>query len=85
MKDLDQMATERELIEEVQDCLGTIKKNLREIQKLNKEDRPMGANAAMKVRGKVIVLHAEAMEDLDKYFPDHASEIQVRGGGGRGG
>lgn len=86
MKDLNEMTTELEHIEAVQDALGVIKKNLRAIQRINQDEgRHEAANAAMKARGQTIVLHAEMMNDLAQYFPDHASEIQVRGGGGRGG
>lgn len=76
--------TERKLLEETQDALAVMKKNLREIQKINKDaGRHDAANAAMKARGKLIVWHAEATEDLNRFFPDHAGEIQTRGGGGR--
>ena len=86
MKDHVVMATERELIEEIQDATGLIKRNLRAIQKLNQEAGDLGAaNAAMLARGKLIVWHGETTKDLNEYLPDHASAIQLRGGGGRGG
>lgn len=84
MKDLTM--TEQDHIESIQDALGTIKKDLREIQKINDNDgRGMAANAAMKMRGKVVVLHAEMTEALDTHYPELSSGIQTRGGGGRGG
>lgn len=77
--------TEKEHIEAAQDALGELKANLRAIKKINEDaGRSPAANAAMKVLGKVIVLHAEAMEELEKHWPEEISgEISTRGGGGR--
>lgn len=42
------------------------------------------ANAAMGLRGKLIVWHAEATEVLAKFLPDQVGEISTRGGDGGG-
>lgn len=86
MKDLNDMATEREMIEAAQDAIGDLKKALRGIQKQNEEDGRLGAaNAAMGFRGDVIRLHSNMTSALAEFYPDFSDEIQVRGGGGRGG
>ncbi|MFV1644947.1 hypothetical protein VWZ82_13065 [Phaeobacter sp. JH20_41] len=77
--------TELDHIKAIQDGLGKIKRDLRAVQKINVENgRDRAANAAMKVHGKVQVLHAEAMEELYSNWPEQVSgEISTRGGGGR--
>lgn len=77
--------TELEHLEAAQDALGTLKKSLRELEKINTEaGRMPAANAAHKVRGKVMVLHAEAIEDLRAHWPEQVSgAISTRGGGDR--
>jgi len=77
--------TELDHIKTIQDALGEIKRRLKDVQEINtRAGRAQAANAAMKVHGKVTVLHAEAMEELQKYWPENVSgEISTRGGGGR--
>ncbi len=83
MKDID-MTEERQLIEQAQDAIGALKKAMRDLQKLNeKEGRLAAANAAMRLRGELIVWHADATDALHQNFPEFASEIQTRGPGGR--
>lgn len=78
--------SELDEIKAVQDAIGALKKGLRAIQKINQDEgRLDAANAAMGFRGDVIRLHSNMTEALNKYYPDNSEEIQVRGGGGRGG
>ena len=80
------MTSEIQLIELAQDCVGDLKKALRDIQKENAAaGRHDAANAAMGLRGELIAWHARATEELRKHFPEMGADIQVRGGGGRGG
>ena len=59
-----------------------MKKGLRDLQDLNtKEGRLEAANAAMGLRGALVVWHAEATKELAAHFPEFASEIQTRGPG----
>lgn len=77
--------TELDHIRAAQDALGDLKSSIKAIQKINQDaGRNEAANAAMKVHGKVQVLHAEAMDDLRTHWPEQVSgEISTRGGGGR--
>lgn len=77
--------TELDHLKAIQDELASIKKHLRAIEKINTDaGRMPAANAAHKVRGKVMVLHGEAMEDLREHWPDQVSgAISTRGGGDR--
>ncbi|AUR11218.1 hypothetical protein PhaeoP48_01221 [Phaeobacter inhibens] len=81
----DDKMTELDHIKAIQDGIGKIKRHLRSVQKINAENgRDRAANAAMKVHGKVQVLHAEAMDELYANWPEQVSgEISTRGGGGR--
>lgn len=84
MKDHN-MTTERENIEIAQDAIGSLKKALRNIQKENEDaGRLDAANAAMGFRGDVMRLHSDMTRALAEFYPEFASEIQTRGGGGRG-
>lgn len=84
MKDDATMDEELQAIDAVQKGLGAAKEGLRQIQKMNqKAGRDLAANAAMIGRGKLIALHGELTVSLHEHYPDHASEVQTRGGGGR--
>lgn len=86
MKDHQDMTDERKFIEDAQDAIGALKKALRGIEKCNEaEGRLNAANAAMGFRGDAIRLHSNMTRALSEFYPEFASEIQVRGGGGRGG
>lgn len=77
--------TEMEHLEAAQDALGNLKKHLRAIEKINMDaGRAAAANAAMKVRGNVMALHADAMTLLERHWPEQVSgAISTRGGGDR--
>lgn len=78
------LSEERAAIEKAQDALGAFKSAMREIEKINaKAGRHLAANAAMGLRGKAIVLHADATEALYANYPDFAQDISERGGGDR--
>lgn len=74
--------TERELIEQIQDGLKAMKSGLRELQTINTDaDRLAAANAAMGLRGELIVWHAMATDAMTTHFPEFSAEIQTRGPG----
>jgi hypothetical protein len=78
------MTDERKAIEAAQDALCTLKQAMRTIQDINtKSSNLEAANAAMGLRGELIVWHSNATAMMHAYFPEFASEIQTRGGGGR--
>ena len=78
------MKTEREIIDQVQDGIADAKQGLKELQKLNADaGRPMGANAAMGLRGELMAWHRDATEELDKHYPELTNDVTTRGGGGR--
>lgn len=70
--------TERELIAEAQEAMGTLKDRLGKIALLNKEEgRDEIWLVATKRLRQLEVLHADMGLDLIKYFPD----VSVRGPG----
>ncbi len=78
MKDMNM--TERELIDQVQECIAGGKLGLRELQKINaKAGRDEASNACMKHRHQLGVLHSEMTESLHKFYPDFASDVQRSG------
>jgi len=77
------MKTERETIEAAQDALGELKGHMRALQKINTERGDLvAANAVMGLRGDLMRWHSNATVALNESFPEFASEIQTRGGGG---
>ena len=78
------MKTEREVIEAAQDALSELKGHMRALQKINTTQGDLvAANAVMGLRGDLTRWHSDATVALNASFPDFASEIQTRGGGGR--
>lgn len=76
--------TEREVIEGLQKDFKQMKAGFRKLLKINAEaGRAGAANACMKNYGKIITLHGEASEDLQKHYPDDAGPFILGGGAGR--
>jgi len=78
---------ERESVDKIQEAVSDIKGELQKIIKHNKsEGRAEEANAAFKMKNKLGVWHAEATEEMFKFWPEAlVSDIVIRprGGGGR--
>lgn len=75
---------ERQAVEEIQDSLKAIKKNLRVIEDYNRDGgRPAASNAAYGQRQSLGVWHANAMASMIEHYPEFADDISLRGGGDR--
>lgn len=80
----DIMKTERETIEAAQDALQTLKGELRNLKKINAASGNVDAvNEIMGALGELQAWHRDITRQMTRLWPDFASEIQVRGGGGR--
>ena len=78
---------ERESVDKIQEAMSNIKSELQKIIKHNRiEGRAQEANAAFKMKHKLGVWHAEATEEMFKFWPEAiVSDIVInpKGGGGR--
>ena len=80
--------TERENIEKIQQCFAVIKKRAQDERKRWEEAGDAAKiNAWYKLEAKMMVVHAEATEDLLRLFPEFSGVVSdgpvILGGGGR--
>jgi len=69
--------TEGEMLKQASRQIKQLKRTMRDIQKLNTDEGRLGAaNAAMGLRGKLIVWHSEATASMREFYPDFADEVQ---------
>lgn len=77
----DETMTEREAMKLAKGAIYKFKKMVRLIRVINtKKGNFRAANAAYLIEGKAAVLHAEATEELHKFWPEHADGVQAEGG-----